>query len=309
MVTNGKIVITGGAGFIGSHVARLFCDRGYNVFVVDDLSFGFEKFVDPRATFIKSRIQDQNILDKVLEDAQAVIHLAASSIIKFSFENPFAYVENNIAGGVKLLESMRRKGVKKIVFSSSASVYGSAKKIPISEDSKNHPETLYGATKLSFEYILESYYHSFGIDSVSLRYFNAYGPYDEQIPATRAVPIWIRAILTGKPAPLYWEGKQERDYVYVEDVAQAHMKALDLAGVHVINIGSGRGIKMKKLLEEIEKVVGVKAKIDNRGERLGDPLKLVADISRAREILQWIPKTNLTEGLQKTIDYYRSVLI
>lgn len=303
-----KILVTGGAGFIGSHVAELFCDKGYDVYIVDDLSSGFEKFVDPRAHFFKGRIQDKEILDKVLPGVSTVIHLAASSIIKFSFENPCEYFENNIIGGVRLLDSMRKNGVKKMIFSSSAAVYGEPDKNLISEDDEKHPRTPYGASKLAFEEILEAYYYSFGLESVSLRYFNVYGPRDEQRPATRAIPIWTKSMLLGKPVPLYWDGRQKRDYIYVSDVAEAHLKAMSISGNHCINIGSGKGIVMRDILKILEKLTKGKVRVENRGERLGDPNVLVTAITKAKKLLGWEPKTSFKDGLERTIEYYRENL-
>lgn len=303
-----RIVITGGAGFIGSHVTKLFCDEGFETVVVDDLSFGYKKFVDPRAQFVKGRIQDSELMGQVLKGTSGVIHLAATSIIKLSIEDPLGCFENNLIGGVKLLGAMRKQGVKKLVFSSTAAVYGDPKRIPVKEDDEKHPKSPYGASKLAFEKALETYYQSYGIESVSLRYFNAYGPQDEQTPATRAVPIWTKALFSGDPIPLYWEGKQVRDYVFVEDIARAHLKALELSGLHFINLGSGKGVVMKDLLQLLEKLTKKKAEIGDTGERLGDPHELVADIKRAKELLGWEPKTPLEEGLKRTIAYYKGDL-
>jgi len=301
---NRKIVVTGGAGFVGSHVVKALCDKGYEVTVIDDLSFGYRSFVDPRACFIEGRIQDKKILNKVLPGAEAVIHLAALSIIKFSYQNPLEYFENNVTGGVLLLESMRKHKVKKMIFSSSAAVYGEPKNVPIPEDAAKEPINPYGASKLAFENILTSYYHSFGIESVSLRFFNAYGPRDEQTPATRAVPVWIKAIIYGKPVPLYWNGKQKRDYVYVSDVAEAHLAALKLSGLHFINIGYGKGVVMKNLVNLLEKLIGKRALIVKKGVRWGDPPVLVADISKAKKVMNWHPKVDFEEGLKETVRYY-----
>lgn len=302
---NKKIVVTGGAGFIGSHVVKLFCDNGFDVYVVDDLSFGFEKFVDKRAKFFKGKIQNGKLMDKILPGTFAVIHLAAFSIIKFSYKNPLSYFENNVTSGIKLLESMRKNKVKKIIFSSSASIYKESEN-PVTEDGEKSPKSPYGVSKLIFEEVLKTYYSNFGIESVSLRYFNAYGPNDEQIPHTRAVSVWIRALLSGRTVPLYWMGKQRRDYIYVEDIAMAHLKAMDLSGLHFINIGSGNGVLMIDLLKLLEKLTGRAAKVEDRGERLGDPQVLVADISKAKKILSWIPQISLEQGLKQTIDYYRN---
>ncbi|HEV2339369.1 MAG TPA: NAD-dependent epimerase/dehydratase family protein, partial [Patescibacteria group bacterium] len=251
-----KIVITGGAGFIGSHITKLFCDEGYEVVVVDDLSFGHKKFVDLRATLVQGKIGDKKMMKTVLEGTHEVIHLAASSIIKFSFEQPEAYYANNVMQGIALLEIMRETGVKKIIYSSTAAVYGLSEKQPVKESDPKEPITIYGSSKLAFEYALQAYYHSFGIESVSLRYFNVYGPNDEQQPATRAVPIWIRSLLSNKPLPVFWQGKQLRDYIFVEDVARAHKAVLDASGCRVYNIGCGNGVLMSDIVNTLGDITG-----------------------------------------------------
>lgn len=299
-----NILVTGGAGFIGSNVTELLCDIGHEVTVIDDLSFGYKKFVDKRAQFVEGSLQDENLLKKILKGKHAVIHLAASSIIKFSFDNPLGYIENNINNGVKLLEAMRANNVNKIIFSSSASVYGEPKHIPIKEEDSKEPLTIYGSSKLAFEQILCSYYYSFGINSVSLRYFNAYGPRDEQKPATRAVPIWIKAVLEQQAIPLFWNGRQKRDYVYVKDIAQAHVDVLGLEGLHYFNIGSGSGVIMLDIIKTLERVSNTKIKIKNLGKRSGDPKQLIADISKIKKTVNWEPKVSLEKGLEKTFRYY-----
>lgn len=300
------ILVTGGAGFIGSNTVELLCDLGYSVRVIDDLSFGHEKFIDSRATFFKANIAQEDILDKAIKGVDVVMHFAASSIIKFSLDNPLLYVENNIINGTKLLESMRKFGVKKIIFSSSASVYGEPEKIPVSENCSKKPMQPYGASKLAFESILSAYYHSFGIESTSLRFFNAYGPRDEQNPATRAVPMWIKEILKGEPIKIYWDGKQIRDYVYVKDIAQAHVDVMELGGCNVFNVGSGNGIVMRDVLEEILKITKTKNKIIDQGERAGDPMRLIADTTAIFDAVGWKPKTDLHTGLTETINYYKN---
>ncbi|MBI5140469.1 MAG: NAD-dependent epimerase/dehydratase family protein [Candidatus Vogelbacteria bacterium] len=299
------ILVTGGAGFIGSNIVKLLCDDGHSVRIVDDLSFGFEKFVDNRAKFYKASIANDKVLDEALVGVDTVFHLAASSIIKYSIENPMSYIENNVLNGVKLLESMRRAGVKKIIFSSSASVYGEPEEIPIKESHPKKPMQPYGATKLSFENILQAYYHSFGVESTSLRYFNAYGPSDEQQPVTRAVPTWIKQILNGEPPTVYWSGNQLRDYVFVKDIAQAHLAVAELDGWNVFNIGSGTGILMRDLLQEIFLILGMETKIIDRGERPGDPERLVADISAIYKAVNWRPEVSLHDGMLETVRYYK----
>jgi len=301
-----NILVTGGAGFIGSHITELLCDKGYTVIVVDDLRFGYESFVDKRAKFFRIAIQDSEAIEKILEGVDVVMHLAASSIISFSYMRPLEYFENNLVNGIKLLEAMRKRRVKKIIYSSTSSVYGEPKKTPIKEDAPENPFSPYAASKLAFEQALISYYYSFGIESVSLRYYNAYGPRDEQKPRTRAVPMWIEAILDNKPIPWYWQGRQVRDYVYVKDIAQAHIDVLNLKGIYCFNIGSGQGVYMRDVLKTLEKIVGGELKTRDMGKRKGDPMKSFADIAKIKKIVGWEPRVSLEEGLKKTFEYYKS---
>ena len=299
-----KILVTGGAGFIGSHVTELLCDRGYAVRVVDDLRFGYKKFVDRRAAFFHNAIEDSKAMMKALDGVDVVVHLAASSIISVSYQRPLEYFKNNLIHGIKLLEAMRKSEVKKIIFSSTSSVYGEPRKTPITEEDPTHPLHAYAASKLAFEGALHAYYSAFGIESVTLRYYNAYGPRDDQRPKTRAIPMWIEAILRNQPVPWYWQGKQARDYVYVTDIAQAHLDVLRLKGIHCFNVGSGRPVVMKHVLGILEHIVGKRLKTKDMGERKGDPMKSYADITKIKRVVGWTPKISLEEGLKLTFDYY-----
>lgn len=299
------VLITGGAGFIGSHVTQLLCDAKHKVTVVDDLRFGYKEFVDKRAKFLQFSLEDTALLEKSLNEVDLVMHLAASSIITFSYERPLEYFENNVVNGIKLLEAMRKKGVKKIIYSSTSSVYGEPEKTPIRESDPVNPLNAYSASKLAFEEALTAYYYSFGIDSVSLRYYNAYGPRDEQLPRTRAIPMWIEAILDNKLIPWYWQGRQTRDYVYVKDIARAHMAVMSLQGLHCFNIGSGTGVLMKDVLKTLEKIVGKKLETVDLGERKGDPMKSFADITKIKNEIGWEPTVSLNDGLKETFSYYK----
>ncbi len=169
------------------------------------------------------------------------------------------------------------------------------------------PINPYGASKLSFEPALSAYYHSFGIEAIVLRYFNVYGPADDQADCPRAMPIWIKAALKDKPLKLYWKGKQRRDYVFVEDIAHANLLAAEKGkGFRVYNVGSGQGIWMTDIIKIIGKLFQKKLKIKNMGKRPGDSAYVVADISRIKKELGWEPMVGLTEGLQRTINYYQN---
>lgn len=302
-----KIIVTGGAGFIGSHVVELLCNHNHAVTVIDDLRFGYESFVDKRAKLLKVPLEEVHTIEKEFENVSVVIHLAASSIIEFSYREPITYFENNVMNGIKLLEVMKKKGVKKIIYSSTSSVYGQPKKTPIKENDPTIPLNAYAASKLTFEHILVAYYHSYGIQSVTFRPFNVYGPRDEQKPRTRAVPMWIEAILDNKPVSWYWQGKQIRDYIYVQDVARVCLEALTLKGIHCFNLGSGKGTHMRDILQILENIIGRKVKLIDLGQRKGDPEKSYADITRIKKTLNWSPKVSLEEGLRRTFVYYQQV--
>jgi len=310
--SNGKkVLITGGAGFIGSNLTKFLCDHGHEVTVIDDLSSAGHTpdEIDQRAKLVIGNIGDEKLLDTLIPGKEVVFHLAAAGIIKLSLEDPYFYFQNNVLNGVKLLEAMRRHGVKKIVYSSSSSAYGEPIKAPIPEDHPLNPINPYGASKICFEHVLSSYHHSFGINSVSLRYFNVYGPGDEQIPRTRAVPTWVVNAIEGKPLPLYWEGKQKKDYIFVEDVAQANLMAADKCdGFRFYNVGSGNGIWMHDLIKVLEKVMDKKLEVQQMGERKGDPTVTVGDISKITKELGWKPQVDLETGLRKTIEYYKKQL-
>ncbi len=302
-----KFLITGGAGFIGSNLTKFLCDKGYEVTVIDDLSSAGHTpdEIDQRAKLVVGNIGDEKLLDQLVPGKDVVLHLAAAGIIKLSLENPYFYFENNVLNGVKLLEAMRRHGVNKIVYSSSSSAYGEPEQVPIPESHPFKPINPYGASKAAFEHVLSAYYHSFGIQSISFRYFNVYGPGDEQLPRTRAAPTWVVNALENKPLPLYWEGKQKKDYIYVEDVARANlMAAMKCEGLHVYNVGSGEGIWMSDLVKTLEKVMGKKLEIQQMGERKGDPTVTVGDISKIKKELGWKPEVDLETGLKRTIEYY-----
>jgi UDP-glucose 4-epimerase len=207
-----------------------------------------------------------------------------------------------------LLEAMRKNNVKFIVFSSSAAVYGEIKKaIPVKEDETKEPMQPYGATKLATEVILSSYYHSYGINSVSLRYFNVYGPRDCQLPVTRAVPNWFKAVINGEPIGLNWEGKQIRDYIFVKDVASAHLQVLGKQGYMQYNIGSGKGNSMLEILNSVFEACNKKTPIKDLGIRPGDPNYLVADTNKILTEIGWAPKYSLKEGMKQTYEFYKDL--
>lgn len=300
-----SVLVTGGAGFIGSHVVRHLCDNGYQVAVVDDLSSGFIRLVDKRAAFFKGSIADQSLLLRLLPRVEVVFHLAAISTITYSMHNPIVYFENNFMKGIQLLEAMRKTGVKKMVYASSAASYNGLKRTPIAEGDPIGPVNPYGASKLAFEHALNAYWHSFQIEGSALRFFNVYGPHDEQPHNSRAIPMWLDAAFSGEEIPYYWKGRQKRDYVFVEDVARAMALAAEKArGFTIYNVGNGKGIWMIDILKNIGKILGRRLPLNDRGSRPGDPKYAIADTRKIQKELGWKPRIGLDEGLRRTIASY-----
>ena len=301
-----KALVTGGAGFIGSNLVKFLCDRGHKVTVIDDLSAGFLALVDKRCKFYRGSITNVKLLDQVLPGNDVVFHLAATATITYSVKNPKVYFRNNFMKGIVLLEGMRRAGVRKIIYSSSGAGYGQPDKVVVDENTPIQPINPYGASKVAFEHALSAYYHSFGIESVSLRYFNVYGPRDEQKFSTRALSRWIKSALKNQPLILYWGGRQIRDYVYVEDVARANLLAVQKGkGLKIYNVGAGRGIMMKEIVKKLGHIFGRNFRTKDLGERPGDPRAVVADIGRIGKELGWRPQVDFDRGLEAMVDYYR----
>lgn len=301
-----KVFVTGGAGFIGSYVTKLLLDQNHSVRVVDNLSSGHQDAVDIRAEFIQADLLDQNRLEELLTGYEAVIHMASFIEVGKSVKNPVGFTENNIVGTVKLLEAMRKSNVKKIIFSSSACVYGTPKKLPISEsDGLGEQENPYGITKVTMEQFCILYHRLFNFDVTILRYFNPYGPGELHRPETHAIPNFVKAVLERKSIPLFWNGEQVRDFIYIDDLAEAHTLSLNQTGLHIYNVGTETGNKVIDVVKNIFELVGYEVPIDYKGERKGDVPKLVASSQKIKQELGWEAKVNLEEGLKRTIDFFR----
>lgn len=304
-----KILVTGGAGFIGSHVNKLLLDQGHQVTVVDNLSHGNQDSVDSRAKFVQADLLDQKKIEEIMVGHNAIIHMASLIEVEESVKRPLEFVENNITGTVKLLEAMRKTGTKKIIFSSSACVYGKPDKLPITEaDPLNEQENPYGLTKVTMEKLCMLYHRIYGFDVTILRYFNPFGPGELHQPETHAIPNFIKAVLEKRKLPLYWKGQQIRDFIYIEDLASAHILPLNLFGLNIYNVGTEQGIKIIDVVKKIFELVGNEVLIEDLGERKGDVPSLIASSEKIKQELKWQAKVNLEEGLRKTIDFYRSHL-
>ncbi len=299
------ILVTGGAGFIGSHVCRLLLDQGHQVNILDNLKTGHKDSIDPRAKLFEGDIADEKKAFQALSGIDAVIHMAGLIIVPQSVEDPIRYAENNVSGTVSLLESMRAKNVKKIIFSSSACVYGTPDTLPIKEDAPLRPDNPYGATKAAVESFLQAYHANFNFDAIVLRYFNPYGPGEQHVPETHAIPNFVKAAIAKKPIPLYWKGQQIRDFIYINDLAQAHIDVLGLSKYRVFNVGTEKGIKVSDVLDKIFQILGYSVPIEDLGKRPGDVHENYASSEKLKKEVGWKAETGLEDGLKNTIDFFR----
>lgn len=299
-----KILVTGGAGFIGSHISRMLLDQGHQVVVYDNLSTGRIENLDKRSLFIQGDLANEPLLTSTLNGNDAVIHMASSIEVSESVKHPLSFTENNVLGTIHLLESMKKAGVKKIIFSSSACVYGTPKKLPIDESASLAPDNPYGATKVSMEAFISSYFKTDGIEATILRYFNPYGPGEMHDPETHAIPNFVKSALEKKPIPLYWKGEQIRDFIYIEDLARAHISVLDLSGWNVFNVGTEKGVKVADVVKTLEDILGYKLEINDLGERAGDVRANYASSKKLRKETKWKPRYSLREGLEKTVKWF-----
>jgi len=301
-----KVLVTGGAGFIGSAVTRVLLDEGHEVTVVDNLSKGFRALVPAGANFIEGDLRDEARLPGWLRGHDAVIHMAAFIEVGRSVEEPLVFAENNIINSVRLLEGMRRAGVGKIVFSSSATVYGTPERLPIREtDPLGVQSNPYGASKVATEAFVATYNQLFGMDALVLRYFNPYGPNELHEPETHAIPNFVRAALEKRPIPLYWKGEVVRDFIYVDDLARAHTAVLPLSGLQYFNVGSETGTKIIDVVRTIFDIVGYETPIDDLGERPGDVPASYAWSEKIAAATGWRAQVPLRDGLARTVEWFR----
>ncbi|MER5636006.1 UDP-glucose 4-epimerase GalE [Kitasatospora sp. NPDC002227] len=302
----GKYLVTGGAGYVGSVVAAHLLEAGHQVTVLDDLSTGFQQAVPAGAEFVQGRIQDAaEVLDGSYE---GVLHFAASSQVGESVADPEKYWRNNVAGSLELVSAMRKAGVRKLVFSSTAAVYGEPELSPIAETARTAPTNCYGATKLAVDHLITSEAIAHGLAAVSLRYFNVAGAYrsaagtvfgERHEPESHLIPLVFQAALGQRPHISVYgddyptpDGTCIRDYIHVADLAEAHLLALGAAkaGEHLIcNLGNGSGFSVREVIESVRRVTGREFEVVTTERRPGDPATLVASAQRAHEALGWTP--------------------
>jgi UDP-glucose-4-epimerase GalE len=322
-----RIAVTGGAGYIGSHTVLELLDRGYEVIVIDDLSHGYRHNVPP-GLLREITLSDTAAVEAALTEKpiDAVIHFAAFISVGESMQHPEIYFQNNTCASLSLFTAMLRAGVKKLVFSSTAAVYGMPQSVPIREEFPYAPVNVYGESKVFVEKILDWFDAIHQFKSVCLRYFNASGADpqgrrgEEHQPETHLIPLLFRAIETGKPVKVFGgdyntpDGTCIRDYIHVTDLAQAHIFAVDhlIAGgdSQKFNAGTGKGFSVREMIESVERVTGRKVPYEVGPRRDGDPPELVADSSKLQRILGWKPRFAQLDGIVQTAwDFEKSRVI
>jgi len=308
---NKRILVTGGAGFIGSHIVYKLVSIGARVVVLDNLSFGtldnIKSCID-KIEFIKGDIRDENILGDALRGVELVSHQAALRSVPKSVGAPFEYHDVNVNGTLKLYIKAKELGVKRIVSASSSSVYGERDRFPEKETDYPHPISPYAASKLICEQYAYVFTKSYGIDVVSLRYFNVFGPRQSlENKYAVVVPKFITSLLENEKPPIYGNGKQMRDFTYIDDVVEANLSALVKEGIggEVFNIAGGSPHSVNELLYLLKQIMGKNIEPEYLEPRPGDVYKTYADINKAKKLLGWQQRVDFYEGLKRTVEWFK----
>lgn len=300
-----KVLITGGAGFIGSHLANQLHQRGHYVRVLDDLSSGNPANLLPGINFNRGDVRDIPKLWSLLQGVDVVYHLAARVSVPASILYPREYNDVNVGGTVSLLEACRDVNVKRVILGSSATVYGDESVQPVNESMPTRPAVPYAVSKLAAEHYLFNLGQLCGFETVALRIFNAYGP-GQPLPPAHApvIPQFVHQIAGSGSVVIFGDGSQTRDFVYIDDVVEALISAAQVTGVdrQIINVGSGSEISLNQLVEQIALIVGTKANLLYNRTASGGIARLVADLSKAKQLLNYIPSIQLELGLRRLIE-------
>lgn len=302
-----NILVTGGAGFIGSHLVDGLIAEGHHVIIVDNLSTGSRKNLNPKAVFYEEDIRHTDALDRIFADEQVqiVFHEAAQTLVPYSMEHPKEDAELNIMGLINVLDMCRKYHVEKIIFSSSAAVYGDNLNVPLKEDQPFMPTSFYGLTKVTAEKYIQLYHDVFGLSYAILRYSNVYGERQGSHGEGGVVYVFSKALAQGKDLTIFGDGEQSRDFIYVKDVARANIKAMDAAvpsGIYNVSTAIETTINaLKEILLYFSRVPVQVSYADARG---GDIYRSALDNTAAKQVLQWKPATKLLQGLQTTYSYF-----
>jgi len=316
MARTGKYLVTGGAGFIGCNLTRFLLDRGHEVVVLDNFATGKRENIEDvadRIELIEGDIRDRRIVDRAVAGCDAIFHEAALGSVPRSVEDPTTSHDVNVNGTITILESARAAGVKRIIFAASSSAYGERKESPKHEEMTPSPISPYAASKVACEAYLAGYAASYGLETLCLRYFNVFGPYQDPEGAYAAViPAWVSRLLHNQKPVVFGDGEQSRDFCYITNVCEANWLAAnapaEVCNGQVMNIACGRSTTLNQILDQLKNLLGVEIDAEYTDTRAGDVKDSLADIDRAREIIAYEPKVFFEEGLATAIDWYRENL-
>jgi nucleoside-diphosphate-sugar epimerase len=301
-----KVLVTGGAGFIGSNLVYKLVAEGHDVTVIDNLLSGYRCNLDPvpEVKFVEGDIRDNDALAEAVPGAEVIFHLAASVGNKRSIDLPHDDAEINLIGTIRLLEMARKHNVRKIVVSSSAGIFGELKTLPIKEDHPIAPISPYGVSKLAQEKVALAYMSMYGMEVACLRYFNIFGPNQRFDEYGNVIPKFVFKMLAGEQLTIFGDGEQTRDFLYVDDVAKANMQAAFTEGAcGAFNLGMGSAITVNHLIKLIEKTSGIKPDVVLGPERLGDVRDSLADITLAKEAFGFSPSTDFELNLKTYVEW------
>ncbi|HEX3870301.1 MAG TPA: SDR family oxidoreductase [Pirellulales bacterium] len=307
-----RVLVTGGAGFIGSHIAEALVDRGDHVRVLDNLSSGRLANLEPIAAkieWIEGDITDASVVARAVEGVDTVFHQAALASVPMSIERPLASHAACATGTVVILDAARRAGVRRVVYAASSAAYGDVPSSPKYETDLPSPISPYAAAKLASEMYCQAFSASLGLECVSLRYFNVFGPrQDPKSQYAAVIPKFITAMLAGSRPTIFGDGQQSRDFTYVGNVVRANLLAADAkdASGGVFNVGDGVSISLLQLVDALNRLLGSKMEPIHEPARAGDVRDSRADITRSRKVLGYEPSVSFDDGLRRTIDYYRA---
>jgi UDP-N-acetylglucosamine/UDP-N-acetyl-alpha-D-glucosaminouronate 4-epimerase len=310
-----RYLVTGGAGFIGSHIVRRLVGEGELVRVVDNLSTGQSirlKTAHDSIEFVEGDLADERVSDEVVRDVDYVLHQAAVPSVQRSVYDPIGTNRANVNATLNLLESCRKAGVRRLVYAASSSAYGDTEVLPKVEEMSSNPLSPYALQKLVGERYCKLYYDLYGLETVSLRYFNVFGPdQDPHSEYSAVIPKFITRLLAKESLTIYGDGEQSRDFTYVDNVVEANLLALratDAPG-NVCNIGCAARITLNKLISLLEEILGIKANVNYTDPKAGDVRHSLADITQARRLLGYEPKVMVKEGLRRTVQAFTKQVI
>ena len=302
-----KILVTGGAGFIGSNVVESALDAGHHILVLDNLLTGKENNIPSGAEFIEGDIRDAETVKKAMQDIDYVIHLAAQASVVISTQNPRLDSSINIEGTINILEQAKQAKVKHVIFSSTGgALYGNVTKLPAPENTPIKPLSPYGISKASAE-LYCTYYSNFGLPVSILRFANVYGPKQDSKGEAGVIAIFLGNIKENRPLTVYGDGTTTRDYVYVRDVAELMLSILDKPLPYPVNVGTGKETKLEELITTIKKVTNVEPEIKKLPLRPGEVEKISLDITKVKELTGWLPKTSLEQGIAQVWKWINSL--